>query len=359
MRRVAHPIVPAYCRRCSYPLIGLAEPRCPECGTGFDLTDRRTFRRRPKSPLRRGAAWATIVVLLSMGIGLVPKARRYYAVWQQQRFEEACDAVRAADGDVLTSSPGWASVTTPASMDSVVLLKNFGAMDVQTAARLRPYLRRFPPFNFDLRNRRFEPNAFAQWAGLPNVRTLQSSALTDADIPTIAQFPNLQAVALSGSQISDRAVSSFRGMPNLRCVVLGRTSVSRVAAAQLEGASPRVAVFFPSVDLSAERHPPAFDAVEIEDDNHILHSFLVHRDANGKDLWSTPFAGPPEGRTIADEHRVFQPQDDGIDAYDCNTGQWLWRVRCLAVRNTPYPKACCSSTATNPLGAIGVYALMN
>ena len=27
---------PCECRRCGYPLIGLAAPRCPECGTPFD-----------------------------------------------------------------------------------------------------------------------------------------------------------------------------------------------------------------------------------------------------------------------------------------------------------------------------------
>lgn len=32
------------CRQCAYPLWNLTEPRCPECGTGFDL---RTYRFRP------------------------------------------------------------------------------------------------------------------------------------------------------------------------------------------------------------------------------------------------------------------------------------------------------------------------
>jgi hypothetical protein len=94
----------------------------------------------------------------------------------------------------------------------------------------------------------------------------------------------------------------------------------------MEATSPRLAVFFPSVNLSAETRPPPFEAVQIEDESNVLHSFLVHRDGNGKQLWSTPFAGEPYDRTVWDEQRVFQPQSDGINAYDARSGKWLWRV---------------------------------
>jgi hypothetical protein len=32
-----------WCKRCSYPLDGLSEPRCPECGREFDPRDGETF----------------------------------------------------------------------------------------------------------------------------------------------------------------------------------------------------------------------------------------------------------------------------------------------------------------------------
>lgn len=32
-----------FCRGCDYPLKALTEPRCPECGRGFDAGDARTF----------------------------------------------------------------------------------------------------------------------------------------------------------------------------------------------------------------------------------------------------------------------------------------------------------------------------
>ena len=36
----------ATCLHCNYPLRGLPEPRCPECGNGFDPHDPRTYRAR-------------------------------------------------------------------------------------------------------------------------------------------------------------------------------------------------------------------------------------------------------------------------------------------------------------------------
>jgi hypothetical protein len=256
---------------------------------------------------------------------MIPRARRYYAAWQLQRFNEACSEVRAVGGDAFSAGlTGPAS--SPASLESVVLYSNFGPVDAHTAAHLRPYLQRFPDFEFYLQGRKFEAGALSQWAGLRNIRKLTASALTDRDLPTIAQFPKLEAVALSGKRITDHGMLALKGLPSLRCIVAARTSVTALAAVKIEAASPRAAVFFPSVDLAVESRPPRFKAVQIEDESHVLHSFLVHRDGDGKQLWSTPFPGEPYDRTLWNEQRVFQPQSDGIHAYDSNSGKWVWRI---------------------------------
>lgn len=45
-QEIAQPAM--YCRQCGYALVGLSEPRCPECGTRFDPHDPETFLlRRP------------------------------------------------------------------------------------------------------------------------------------------------------------------------------------------------------------------------------------------------------------------------------------------------------------------------
>lgn len=36
-----------FCLQCTYPLHGITEPRCPECGRSFDPADRSTYARRP------------------------------------------------------------------------------------------------------------------------------------------------------------------------------------------------------------------------------------------------------------------------------------------------------------------------
>ena len=45
-----------FCPRCHYNLRGLAEPRCPECGRGFDPSDPRTYSFTPRSDRLRKAA---------------------------------------------------------------------------------------------------------------------------------------------------------------------------------------------------------------------------------------------------------------------------------------------------------------
>lgn len=58
------PIPTCYCRKCYYALSGLTEPRCPECGQPFDLTDPRAYSREPHPPRRARA------ILLAYGLAL-------------------------------------------------------------------------------------------------------------------------------------------------------------------------------------------------------------------------------------------------------------------------------------------------
>jgi len=60
-----------FCKQCGYLLAGLESGKCPECGRGFDLGDRRTFARRPP----RGWVWRwgrrvlELVLLLALAAG--------------------------------------------------------------------------------------------------------------------------------------------------------------------------------------------------------------------------------------------------------------------------------------------------
>src|SRR5947209_7206968 len=55
------------CLGCGYTLLGLPEPRCPECGRPFDLSDPRTYTTKP--PLVRWRYWAPGFAL-ALGVGL-------------------------------------------------------------------------------------------------------------------------------------------------------------------------------------------------------------------------------------------------------------------------------------------------
>jgi len=55
------PTTQAICRQCGYRLNGLAAPRCPECGSAFDLSDPRTY--AVANPAARRAADLSMAAL--------------------------------------------------------------------------------------------------------------------------------------------------------------------------------------------------------------------------------------------------------------------------------------------------------
>lgn len=275
---------------------------------------------------------ASLALALIAVVVLIPKALSYYAGWQQKRFDQACGEVRAAGGDVLSNDP-YTRAATPDAVRSIILLPGLATMDVHTAAHLKPQLERFRDFDLDLTDRTFQPGAFAQWAGLSNVRTIKSTALTDAELPLVAQFPKLQAVALSGSQITDSKVASLGIPASLRCVVLFHTSATSRAAAVLQAASPRLAVFLPSLDLSSGPKEAPFKAEETSKaeethdakDMDTFTSRVVHVDDKGNQIWaSNPFPNEYAGPPVWDDQRAYQPRSDGIAAYDVHSGKLLW-----------------------------------
>ncbi len=53
------------CRECGYDLQGLTEPRCPECGTQFDPTEKQRILARAGQPTPRAKnRWIVVVLIL-------------------------------------------------------------------------------------------------------------------------------------------------------------------------------------------------------------------------------------------------------------------------------------------------------
>ena len=60
---------PPRCLNCDYLLHGVSRPRCPECGTGFDPNDSRTYTR--SSPMPYWSPWQQFFgVVLGFAVGL-------------------------------------------------------------------------------------------------------------------------------------------------------------------------------------------------------------------------------------------------------------------------------------------------
>jgi hypothetical protein len=60
------------CRRCGYDLHGLPEPRCPECGSAFDPSERERVQARIDSPPPRSRyRWIATVLLVLLGLSML------------------------------------------------------------------------------------------------------------------------------------------------------------------------------------------------------------------------------------------------------------------------------------------------
>lgn len=59
------------CKTCQYPLKQLTEPRCPECGRGFDPKDPRTFDVPQRAWFTRPQAWLAFVLCAFLGFLVV------------------------------------------------------------------------------------------------------------------------------------------------------------------------------------------------------------------------------------------------------------------------------------------------
>ncbi len=111
-----------YCRRCSYPLRGLPEQRCPECGQAFDPGDPKTYTRT--SAQRRRArrlviGVATVVALGALGFVAFRGTQAQWREVQHVRMCAECGAVSESLVVEICGLPVWrresGEVSTPVS----------------------------------------------------------------------------------------------------------------------------------------------------------------------------------------------------------------------------------------------------
>ena len=73
----------AYCRACGYSLQGLTAGRCPECGKVFDLSDRRSFARRPWTLRKWFKRMTLFLIFVTLAAAIVPLW--YWWEWRSER----------------------------------------------------------------------------------------------------------------------------------------------------------------------------------------------------------------------------------------------------------------------------------
>ena len=141
MARMGNPTSVWFCRGCGYRISELPEPRCPECGRGFDPTDSRTFdagERGRKIRQGRQSLRTVLVALLCLGIGLAAVS---WAQWYYQRHAPQWRCLSAQRRCLEFKIPLDTVVFDDDPAESVRLL----ALAAGDYTRLRPEKRRVRP----------------------------------------------------------------------------------------------------------------------------------------------------------------------------------------------------------------------
>lgn len=92
-----------YCRSCGYQVVGLSEPRCPECGRLFDPDNPRTFLQHPKAWRVRQwvrrilIALGSVIIPLLVSLGILLGI--LYLRWQTQ--QQVIASVRQVGGAAI------------------------------------------------------------------------------------------------------------------------------------------------------------------------------------------------------------------------------------------------------------------
>ena len=93
------------CRKCGYPLLGLAEHRCPECGTRFDPSDGRTVcRSQRRWRIRRWVRLGVFTGGLLAGLLAIVIGVPLTVLYGQWKAEQAIIATLQRPGCKITTA---------------------------------------------------------------------------------------------------------------------------------------------------------------------------------------------------------------------------------------------------------------
>ena len=267
----------AYCRKCDYALAGLpAKHQCPECGRAFDLSDPKTFRRRPRRKWWRIARWFVYPLLL---VSLIFGGCIGWCYWEWKREQPVIAwASQQRNGFAVTRpiGPDWLQKHAGRWRWMLERVDRLYASDVlPRKARQISFSRLGHIQRLFLSGPLSGPSGIdnALMSEIGQLRGLQDLSLVNSSVTDEGLFylsgcrslqelemrgspvgikglhslhgPKLIRLDLSGTETGDDALHVLKRMTKLQWLNLWPTSVSPAAAAELKRALPNCRIVGP------------------------------------------------------------------------------------------------------------------
>ena len=217
------------CRECGYLLLGLTEPRCPECGTPFDPGGQRTDQAQSAGWARRKwrwvawPLWTALMVLLGLGFGLgyarhqvaKPAVSLWPAQWKVKYNSGLSKSIREVDAQKSATDSDLQRLRDSASLETLRL-------DLTQVTDM----------------------GLAHLKGLTHLKSLNLSGtrITDAGLVNLENLTNLEALWLvqridtkpPQPQLTDEGLRHLKGLTKLRALYLNGQAITDQGLAHLE-----------------------------------------------------------------------------------------------------------------------------
>ena len=213
-----------YCRSCGYLLRGLTASRCPECGQAFDRGNPKTYRKKPKRPLRAWLVRAAVLLLL-LATAYAGEIGWLYWGWKAEQPAVALTDPFNVIGRPL--GPAWLAKTVRPRdrwlLQRVSRLyidyKVLSDGDMAMLGRLG-HLETLWTYGIPVTDQ-----GLAHLADLRQLKTLcfRSRGITDAGLVHLKGMRRLEELTLSYTSVTGSGLVHLREMPNLRMLNLSGT----------------------------------------------------------------------------------------------------------------------------------------